>query len=380
MPSNTTPQRFDVLDSFRGLCALSVVMFHLHILNSFTEWSFFRSAGLFVEYFFTLSGFVLVHNYGHRFFDAAQLQRFMISRFFRIFPLHWFMLLAYTLLILTRAYLAGGHSDVLDFLQSADFWGEWSANLLLLQAWLPQTDPFSFNGPAWTISVEFYIYVIFSLVLLMFTRLREWAFQLIALACALCVLLGASFISAGGFRGVTCFFIGAAIYPLSRKISAYRLPAHWNTPLEILALLSGYACLTWQYPARSFLASCFYALFILIFAREAGMVSRCLKFPIFELLGRWSYSIYLTHYLLISLLMQIAIKLSQQSETPSIRVVTSAGLSYLDTGSALGNTLLPLSMLACVVLLSSFSYRYVEKTGMALGKRFSGKRAASEAG
>lgn len=368
----STPQRFDVLDSFRGLCALSVVIFHLHIFNSFTEWSFFRSAGLFVEYFFTLSGFVLAHSYGQKSFDLNGLGRFMISRFFRIVPLHWLVLLAYTLFLLTQTYLAGDSSDLLDLLGSGDFWGEWGANFILLQAWLPDADPFSFNGPAWTISVEFYIYVLLGLILLVFARQRERIFLLIALACALCVLFGISFVSTGGFRGITCFFLGAAIYPLSKKTGAWRLSARWNTLIELLALASCYGCLTWQYPARSFLASCFYALFILVFAREAGIVSRCLKLPIFEYLGRWSYSIYLTHYLVLSLLMQVATSLSQRSDSPLIRIVTSAGLPYLDTGSTFGNTMMPLAILALVVLISSVSYRYVEKTGIALGKKLSG--------
>ncbi|SFN98577.1 Peptidoglycan/LPS O-acetylase OafA/YrhL, contains acyltransferase and SGNH-hydrolase domains [Formivibrio citricus] len=375
-PSATPLQRFDVLDSFRGLFALSVVMFHLHILDSFTEWSFFRSAGLFVEYFFTLSGFVLAHTYGNKSFDAARLGRFMVSRLFRIFPLHWVLLLAYTVMLATLAWLDGDFSDVLDLLGTGDFWKEWGANFLLLQAWLPQTDPFSFNGPAWTISVEFPIYAVFGLILLMLTRLRERGFQLVALGCALCVLAGASFISTGSFRGVTCFFIGAAIYPLSQKIGAGRWPGKWNGVIELLVLAGLYACLTWSYPARSLLATCFYALFILIFAREAGIVSRLLKHPVFELLGRWSYSIYLTHYLLISALTQALLRQDQESEPSWIRVVPSSGQMFLDTGSALGNTILPLAFLGVVILISRFSYEYIEKTGVVLGKRLSGKKTS----
>lgn len=374
--SATPIQRFDVLDSFRGLFALSVVMFHLHILDSFTEWSFFRSAGLFVEYFFTLSGFVLVHTYGQKPFDTQRFGRFMVSRIFRIFPLHWVMLLAYTVMLATLAWLDGDFSDVLEMLGTGDFWKEWTANFLLLQAWLPEVDPFSFNGPAWTISVEFPIYALFGLVLLMFTRLRERGFQLIALGCALCVLAGASFISTGSFRGVTCFFIGAAIYPLSRKTAAWHWPGKWNGAIEILALGGLYACLTWSYPARSLLATCFYALFILIFAREAGIISRVLKLPAFELLGRWSYSIYLTHYLLISMLTQTLLRQDQESESAWIRVVPASGQLFLDTGSAAGNNVLPLAFLALVILISRFSYQYIEKTGVTLGKRFSGKKTS----
>ncbi len=32
---------FFALDSFRGLCALCVVIFHMKILNAFSEWDFF---------------------------------------------------------------------------------------------------------------------------------------------------------------------------------------------------------------------------------------------------------------------------------------------------------------------------------------------------
>ncbi len=36
--------RFQVLDGFRGICALSVAVRHIHIPQSFGEWAFFRNA------------------------------------------------------------------------------------------------------------------------------------------------------------------------------------------------------------------------------------------------------------------------------------------------------------------------------------------------
>lgn len=56
-------QRFLVLDSFRGIAAICVVIFHMHIIGSITELNFFRGSSLFVEFFFVLSGFVLAHTY-----------------------------------------------------------------------------------------------------------------------------------------------------------------------------------------------------------------------------------------------------------------------------------------------------------------------------
>src|SRR5690554_887470 len=86
----TSSKRFDVLDAFRGITASLIVFFHLHIINSFTETTVIKGTWIFVEFFFVLSGFVLAHSYGFRknfhFLSAIK------SRFFRIYPLHIFML------------------------------------------------------------------------------------------------------------------------------------------------------------------------------------------------------------------------------------------------------------------------------------------------
>ena len=59
-------KRFEVLDSFRGLAAIFVVIFHMHFLGAFSELRFFRNSGIFVEFFFILSGFVLAHGYAYK--------------------------------------------------------------------------------------------------------------------------------------------------------------------------------------------------------------------------------------------------------------------------------------------------------------------------
>ena len=59
-------RRFEVLDAFRGICAVAVVIFHMHLVGSITELSFFRGSSIFVEFFFVLSGFVLAHGYAYK--------------------------------------------------------------------------------------------------------------------------------------------------------------------------------------------------------------------------------------------------------------------------------------------------------------------------
>lgn len=352
-------QRFVVLDSFRGMCALSVVVFHLHISGSFTELPFFRSAGLFVEFFFTLSGFVLYHSYAQRDFDATRLRAFLISRTCRIFPLHLSVLLLCTAL----AYVHGG------FHLGPGALSEWGPNALLLQAWLPWTNAFSYNGPAWSISIEFYLYLLFGVLLLTFFRRRKVVFGLIVLACSACVLLDASWIGSGGFRGITCFFIGALAYEGYRHSRDWSV--RWISLLEVLLLLGIYFCLTLQYAHKSYWATCYFALCIILFAREGGLISRQLVRPVFVKLGHWSFSIYLTHFVLIHLLMRLDGFLGLELDQPE-----GSALSYLTTGSTVGNFLLGLAALGVVLLVSSLSYRFIEQPGIALGKRWMSRQQA----
>ena len=362
-------QRFVVLDSFRGLCALSVALFHLHIVGGISELPFFRSAGLFVEFFFTLSGFVLCHGYVNKAFDSDRLRGFLISRACRIFPLHLVLLLAFTLLELVRLWQTGAGFFGID-------WNEWLANALLLQAWLPQTNAFSFNGPAWSISVEFYIYLVFGLILFATACWRKPVFAVIALACGACVGFGAGWIGSGGFRGVTCFFTGALAYEAYRRCCDWRMSRWLAAALELAMLAGLYFCLTLHYANKSYLATGFFALFIVLFAREAGPVSRLLQRPVFVRLGHWSFSIYLTHSLLIVLLTQAAQRLQQAGiDWISVERLTENGPLFLDSGSPVANLWLTLMLLVMILGVSSLSYRHVERRGIEFGKRLSRKVA-----
>ena len=155
-------KRFEALDGFRGICALCVVVFHMPQLDStITKWSFFQGSAIFVELFFTLSGFVLAHGYSTKknlsFFSFAK------SRFFRLYPLHLFMLVLTILMLLVRVIaidLNLMHTTEATF-SGANSLNEIIPNLLLVHAWTPYTSAVSFNYPSWSISIEFYVYFIF---------------------------------------------------------------------------------------------------------------------------------------------------------------------------------------------------------------------------
>ena len=96
-------KRFEALDGLRGVCALFVVIFHLHFAGSLSELAFFRNSAIFVEFFFVLSGFVLVHGYASK--SNLKFSTFVSTRFFRLDPLHIFMFIIFVFLELIRLSL-----------------------------------------------------------------------------------------------------------------------------------------------------------------------------------------------------------------------------------------------------------------------------------
>src|SRR5437868_13423529 len=149
--------RFDALDGWRGLCACLVVLFHFHGYSPVYTSALVRNSYLFVDFFFVLSGFVIAWNYAHRLDSWADVKRFLILRLGRVYPLHLFMLLCFvgyeTLRLLNQpdAFAAPNSPSAV------------ITNLLLLQS-MGVHDSLTWNGPSWSISTEWWSYVLFALV------------------------------------------------------------------------------------------------------------------------------------------------------------------------------------------------------------------------
>jgi len=97
------------LQVFRGLAALAVVFFHARLgTSAFVEkipaWlnSILKHGSLGVDFFFVLSGFIIMSCHFDDEKSAASLKTYGIKRFVRIFPPYWpvsiVLMLAYLLL------------------------------------------------------------------------------------------------------------------------------------------------------------------------------------------------------------------------------------------------------------------------------------------
>jgi peptidoglycan/LPS O-acetylase OafA/YrhL len=122
-----------------------------------------------VTLFFVLSGFVLAINYSDRLRQPTGLRiwRFGVARFARIYPLY-ILILFY---ILVRQHVFG---------VSVNGWWE---HVLAIQAWDSNiAQAYGFDGPAWSVSVELFLYASFPALIWALVRLRTPRSVLLAAA------------------------------------------------------------------------------------------------------------------------------------------------------------------------------------------------------
>ncbi|CAI3789997.1 hypothetical protein AHFPHNDE_03706 [Pseudomonas sp. MM227] len=371
-------QRFHALDSLRGICALAVVLYHLHVVGSVTELAFFRSADLFVDFFFVLSGFVITHAYGAR--HDLDLRRFFILRTFRLAPLHVCLLGVF---IVFEFVKWGAAQQGVNF-NKEPFTGMYAPsqivpNLLLIQAWTPWTENMSFNYPSWSISIEYYMYLIFAAVVLCTSaRRRVLAWAGIVMGAAALLYSGAGPFTALAYKGLACFFAGALCYKAFEALRRRVQPGFaMASLLEVVAGGSIVWVLSSDEPNKAMLASALFCLTVTLYAFDAGIVSNVLKTRVFELLGRLSYSIYLTHVIILSVLILLFMVLEKKTGLPLAPVF--GDFRYLDSGYPWLNNLLVGLVLLAVIGVSFITYHLIEVNGQKLGRRLLGHRLPAQA-
>jgi len=359
-------QRFEVLDSFRGLCALFVVFYHLHVAGSVTELAFFRGSSVFVEFFFVLSGFVLAHGYAFR--PDLAFGPYFRARLLRLYPLHLFMLLLFILLELGKwAAMEGFGISLNNAAFSNDYAPEGILpNLLLLHAWTPFTNPLSFNTPSWSISIELYMYLLLFLTLMLPRALRLLTWLLIPLAMFHLMMTGSDLLVSPVMRGLSGFFGGVLCYLLYRRFGAKLQPPKAVASLvEGALLLAVVGVVQSNTENRAVLATLLFCVVVFWFALERGQLSAWFRRPQLQALGRLSYSIYMTHAAVIYLFTSMFLVLQKVSGLPLMTSV--AGVRYFDTGNFLANHLLIAAVLASVILASRWTCRHIEERGRRLG-------------
>ncbi len=384
--------RFEALDAWRGICALLVVLFHFCFIftSPLMEHRLVSNAYLCVDFFFVLSGFVVCHAYRHRLADAGSWLTFVVRRFGRLWPLHVTMLGAFVLFICIINMLP--HPDRFDLT-----WGpsEYSAvaiplHILLLNA--VNLHGMAWNAPSWSIGAEFYTYLLFGAACVLAGRGLMLAASAMALASiALLAFVSPTYMNStadfGLFRCVTGFFTGVLAYHTFGAIGdRFRGVSRWAaTAVEAItvALVVLFVIFAGRGPdavaALSLAAPVVFAVAVLVFAREGGHVSRLLRARPLAALGRWSYSIYLGHQLVLmaaaygvwAFARALGVDLERQL------VVEGHAKMLYDVGGTAGSLVLLAAILAVVIALAAFTFTRVEEPAR---KAFNGWAARMEAG
>lgn len=165
--------RIDALTGVRIVAALSV--FFSHAATTIVPplpYALMKAGYNGVTVFFVLSGFVLAWNYADRLGSRRELWSFFVARFARIYPLYIFCLLFAVAAI-------GVIPDTTLWLHALALQA-WSGNIITV---------FAFNGPGWSIGVEFFLYACFPLVMLALRRAGRTA--LISTLIGAVVVMGA---------------------------------------------------------------------------------------------------------------------------------------------------------------------------------------------
>lgn len=160
-------------------------MYHISWINPTYTWGFIRHGYLMVDFFFVLSGFVICLNYSNTLQSLSDLKRFIWLRAGRLYPLH-FVTLLFALGIETLTFIAEKTMSLSSPQPafSVNNFAAFLGNLTLTQS-LGFFNKYTFNETSWSISTEFYTYLVFSLLLLLNRKLFVLSSFLMVVATAL---------------------------------------------------------------------------------------------------------------------------------------------------------------------------------------------------
>jgi peptidoglycan/LPS O-acetylase OafA/YrhL len=299
------------LDGLRIVAASAVVVLHYSDYVKDVPVGRFMVAhtwhfNLFVDLFFVISGFVIASQYLGRVGTPGAIGRFLARRLARIYPLHLATLAFYVALALALAFGIAKTDNPARYPFS-----DLPAQLLLLHAIDGQR--LTFNFPSWSLSAEFFCYVLFPLMALMIARRRAVIDALVILpliANSLYVVFAgtepwADWINQGGaFRALPAFNLGIACYLYRDAITRLPVVPGLLTALLLLFILFG------AYLPIMLALALVYAMAVLAIQHDCAG-----KATVFSALGfdRWSdltYSSYMLHIPIATVVLSFGAKLA----------------------------------------------------------------------
>ena len=381
--------RFAALDGLRGISAVAVAFFHVPLAFHLFGSPLVRESYIFVDFFFVLSGFVIAHAYGARLTGGAELGGFLVRRLGRLWPLHLATLAALVAIEAMRLLLAShlGTDARVPFTGETAL-SELLPNALLIHGWGYNT--LSWNVPSWSISAELFAYIVFgAAAVLARSRMLAVATLIVAVtwAVSLAISVDVDLYSAlTSLRAMCGFFAGVLVHAAFVRTGRPFWSRTTGTLLEVgaVALIGGFLLFVSRHELTPWAMPVFAAA-IYVFAAERGALSGVLKSRPLQVLGTLSYSIYLTHSLVITAFNVIAKGIGKALDievmVPAMTLFPEAvarniNWNIVDFGNLWLNDLYGLVFLAAVIGLSALTYRAIELPGQRLFAGLLARRTA----
>lgn len=292
-------RRFIGLDGMRGVCAVTVMLFHANGL--FHKGPIFQHGYLAVDFFFLLSGFVIALAFEERLKAGSGLPRFLQSRARRLLPVYWigaaFNLAVFFWMVMSGYYPSSFGGIVLWLIVPL-------ITLLMLPAFGTPGNSFSpaMMNVTWSLLVEWIVNIGYGAFGF---RLRTRTLALLALAgwAAMTVAgyhndrgwcLGITRTEAltfGMMRGVPSFLAGVVLYRLHTRPWVARLPVIAPELLLTLWLCIAAVPTFTATPTFDWITAVILnpVLMLLMLRAEGRAPSFCRQ------LGRLSYPLYVVH-------------------------------------------------------------------------------------
>ena len=365
------------LTPLRGIAALLTVIFHVDIVLSIfkgklldqNDSQLISRMYLMVDFFFVLSGFIMCHVYA-KYFDTTvnrhKFRKFAIARFARVYPLHLFSLLLTTFFLFILYQWGVKVTPLIDAEHSVY---SVVTNLLLLHS-MNFHEWFTFTHASWSISVEWWMYMVFPFLVAPFMKLSKPGRLLIAALCVAGYLVigyvlvplvtvpdSLSFLRPNGtppfrldvsyqfgfFRCLFGFVIGMMVYLSWKDNWGKKL---FSSGYTVLILLAGlFTCM--HFGVLDVFTVLFFPFILLAAAYGNRNMNSLLGTKPLQKLGDWSFSIYLIHQ-------PFLYQATALMQNPDKTGVELSNLSLLTSwGICIG-------FIVFLLFVSYLSYRFIE--------------------
>lgn len=368
------------LTALRGIAALFTVIYHVDMwlgngggmLADTSRTAFVERLYLMVDFFFVLSGFIMFHVYGRWFADSvsgAKFRRFTVARLARVYPLHLL-----TLCVMALIYWGMSRASLPDIpsLTAENNTYSFITNLLLLHS-MNLHDWFSWVHASWSISTEWWMYMLFPFLVTPFLRLSLLGQWSVALLCwggyfaimywVLPLVTVPDIISFakidpgkmsvnvayqyGFLRCMFGFMWGMVAY---RAYTGQQGRALLGNGTALLLLTAGLV-LSLHLGLPDAITVAFFPFMLLAAAYGSAGTDKVLRLRPLQKLGDWSFSIYLVHQPLNLLLIAAVVASSQGKEAAS---------DMPSRPDMLSGWFICVAMVAVTIAVSAMVYRFWE--------------------